>query len=242
MIKNLVIVQCRYNSSRLPGKALKPLSGIPILAFILRRLKNGLPPVGFKIVTATTKEKVDDTVALCGAREGVTVVRGDEDDVLKRYIDCLQNFPARIVIRVTADNPLTCPQMIQQLVADFNNTKAEYAQNTDLPHGAGSDVFLANTLVKLHRTTRDPKEREHINLHILRNKTNFKTLFPRVPPIVARPEINLSIDTEEDYRFVRGIVPKETSAPWDTSLKDILYRIDTMKMVGKNGTSGPESA
>lgn len=35
----LIIIQCRFSSTRLPGKVLYPLNGLPILVFLIRRIK-----------------------------------------------------------------------------------------------------------------------------------------------------------------------------------------------------------
>jgi len=54
--RHLVVIQCRYNSTRLPGKAMMLLGGIPMLSFLLKRLKAGLPEERFKIILATTED------------------------------------------------------------------------------------------------------------------------------------------------------------------------------------------
>jgi len=109
----LNIIQCRFNSSRLPGKALYPLAGIPMLVFLIRRLKQAdLPGT---LVLATTKRRDDDIIAVWGQMEDVPVVRGSDEDVLSRYLKCLALYPSRFVIRITADNPLTDPYLISQV-------------------------------------------------------------------------------------------------------------------------------
>ena len=111
--RHLVVIQCRYNSTRLPGKAMMLLGGIPMLSFLLKRLKAGLPEERFKIILATTEDAADDIIANLGEEEEAEVLRGEEYDVLKRYLRCLEAFPADIVVRVTADNPFTCPEVIE---------------------------------------------------------------------------------------------------------------------------------
>src|SRR3989339_1950496 len=163
--RHLVVVQCRYDSKRLPGKATMLLGGIPIVSFLLRRLKAGLPENRFKIILATTEKTEDDVIAGLGKKEEIEVLRGDEHDVLKRYIKCLEVFPADVVVRVTADNPFTCPEVLECAVNEMIKRKVDYLKCENLPVGIGVDVFSARLLKQLGVQAKDPQEREHINMH-----------------------------------------------------------------------------
>ena len=78
----LVVIQARYNSTRLPGKALYPLGGRPMLAYLLERLGGG----PWRLCLATTEGPEDDALAAWGHALGVPVVRGEGQDVLARYV------------------------------------------------------------------------------------------------------------------------------------------------------------
>ena len=56
-----IIVLCRHNSSRLPGKILKEIDGKPILSYILERLS----PLGeqYQVVVCTSDEDSDDPIS-----------------------------------------------------------------------------------------------------------------------------------------------------------------------------------
>ena len=175
--RHLVVVQCRYNSTRLSGKAMMIWCGIPMLSFLLKRLKAGLPEDRFKIILATTKVPADNIIANLGEEEEVEVLRGDEDDVLKRYLKCLEAFPADIVVRVTADNPFTCPEVIECAVNEMIKRKVGYLKCENLPEGSGVDLFSANLLRQLGVKAKEPQEREHINMYVLNNMEKYTTYF-----------------------------------------------------------------
>jgi len=225
--RHLVVVQCRYNSTRLPGKAMMILGGIPMLSFLLRRLKAGLPEERFKMILATTENTADNIIANLGEDEGVEVLRGDENDVLKRYLKCLEVFPADIVVRVTADNPFTCPQVIESAVNEMIKRKVDYLKCENLPEGSGVDVFSSNLLEQLGVKTYDPQEREHINMHVLRNKEEFAMYFMPFGGKYAQPSIRITVDTKEDLDNVRSIFKKNDSDPWRMSLLEIVKRMDS---------------
>ena len=78
----LIVIQCRFSSKRLPGKVLYPIRGLPILVFLIRRLKKS--NITGRIIVATTDRSEDDLVVAWAVQEGVKVVRGETDDLLSR--------------------------------------------------------------------------------------------------------------------------------------------------------------
>jgi len=224
-MQTLVVIQSRFNSSRLPGKALWPLAGLPLLTFLIRRLKAGLPASEYRLVLATTGLAADDILAAWGEAEDIAVVRGDEQDLVGRFNSCIKQFPADFVVRVTADNPLTCPQALKQLVAAARKHRADYVYCPNLPVGAGVDVFSAQTLERLSRAAA-PDEREHLNLHILNHPENFSSFFPEAQGPLARPDLRLTVDTLEDWRRVRALIDATDTEPWNLSLHAAISRLD----------------
>jgi spore coat polysaccharide biosynthesis protein SpsF len=56
-----VVVAARMSSMRLPGRALLPLHGVPMVLFLLRRLR---PLKSAEVVLATTELAADDELAV----------------------------------------------------------------------------------------------------------------------------------------------------------------------------------
>jgi spore coat polysaccharide biosynthesis protein SpsF len=222
----LIVVQCRYNSVRLPGKALYPLGGRPMLSFLLKRLRHGLTDSSYHLVLATTRNREDDIITAWGFAENVPVVRGDDQDVLKRYIHCLEAHPAEAVVRVTADNPLTGPDIIGQAVAVLCSEMAEYVHCRNMPCGAGVDVFTANVLRRLDHRATEPACREHINKFILDNPRLFTIGVLDAAPALARPDLRMTIDTAEDWQRLAALFSPEEDGPWRISLEEAITRMD----------------
>jgi spore coat polysaccharide biosynthesis protein SpsF len=222
----LVVVQCRYNSARLQGKALYPISGIPLLVFLLRRLRSGLSEKIYRLVLATTELERDNVIAAWGSKEGVAVFRGSEDDVLGRYAKCIESHPAEAVVRVTADNPLTCPEVIKRLAQEMERGDADYIQIDRLPYGTGADIFSSSLLSSLDRNVKLPDEREHINLHVLRHPENFKVRIIHAEGELARPDLRMTVDTREDWERLAGIFYPSEKEPWRIPLREAVKRMD----------------
>ncbi len=239
MNKTLVVIQCRMNSKRLPGKAVWPLSGIPVILFLIRRLVNLLPMKEYKIILATTTMAQDDILAAWAIEEGITVIRGDANDVMKRYLTCLDYHPADTVVRVTADNPLTCPEMIMWLAQIAQQQQADYVFCTNVPQGSGVDVFSSGILRYMNTLDLRPDEREHINLYILNHKKRFKTVFPKAQGLIARPDLRMTIDTREDWEHIGSLFLPKEQEPWNIGINEIIKRMDQRNLCRSTSVTLP---
>jgi spore coat polysaccharide biosynthesis protein SpsF len=225
-MKPLIIIQCRFSSTRLPGKALYPINGIPILVFLIRRLK--CVSIKGKIIVATTERPEDDPVAAWAEYENVEVVRGETDDVLSRYLKCLEIFPSNIVVRVTGDNPLTDPGIINLVIDEMGTGNWDYINTINgYPYGAGVDAFKSVIIQDLNKVVHDSAEREHLDLHIHNNKKRFQSCDMAPPDELARDDVRITIDTLEDWQRMEMLL-SNIKEPLKISLKDVIKRFDSL--------------
>ncbi|HOM44009.1 MAG TPA: 3-deoxy-manno-octulosonate cytidylyltransferase, partial [Bacillota bacterium] len=98
------IVQARMGSVRLPGKVLREVLGLPLILLNLKRLEKSREID--KLILATSDRQLDNPLYEIVKGEGFEVFRGDEENVLKRYRDCVLEYGGDIVVRVTGDCPL----------------------------------------------------------------------------------------------------------------------------------------
>ena len=227
MPKTLVIVQCRYGSTRLRGKALFPLCGLPLLSFLLKRLQEGLPTDQYMIMLATTERQDDDVIESWGMENHIEVVRGETENVLRRYIQCLQRYSADSIVRVTADNPLTCPEILKTCVNELQQYHADYVQSQETPYGAGVDVFRSEIVRMMDEEAREQYEREHINAFVLKHPERFTIRFSQAQKAVARPDLRVSVDTKQDWENVKAIFTPDEKTPWRIPLEEVIIRMDS---------------
>src|SRR5690348_16851373 len=113
-MKRVIIVQARMTSTRLPGKVLAEIDGLPMLAIQLRRLRK-CKSVD-EIVVATTANTADAPIVELARREGAAYFCGSEYDVLSRYVSAAKQFQADAVVRITSDCPLIDPQVTDRVI------------------------------------------------------------------------------------------------------------------------------
>ena len=229
-----IIVQCRFSSTRLPGKAMYPICGIPLLTFLIRRLKNSLQDNTHRIIVATTQNREDNPVAAWAEHENVHVIRGSQEDVLSRYILVLSSHPASINVRVTADNPLTCPEIIKSSVSLLQEKRLDYVQAQGFPHGTGVDVFSTPLLNYLHGHTSEPLDREHINNYILKNTEKFHHGALQASGALSRPDLSMTVDTPDDFKKITCIFNvQKNPMPWNMTLNQAIDNMDNLNRTGK---------
>ena len=198
------VVQARAGSTRLPGKVLADLGGRPMLAFLLDRL------AGLRVdnlVVATSDLPQDDAVADVARGRSVDVVRGSEADVLDRFVKALDAFPADLVVRVTADCPLSDPAIIEAAVDLARATTADYTSNSLLrtfPVGLDVEVVTAGALREAAAEAVDPPEREHVLPFVYRRPERYRLAALRTPERLAARR--WTVDTPADLDRVRRIV------------------------------------
>ena len=111
-VKNAVIIQARTDSSRLPGKVLADVAGRPLICFLVERIKRC--KLVDEIILATTGLSTDDNLAKLGERLKIKVVRGDNKDVLSRYVQAARETSASTIVRITGDCPLVDPRLLEE--------------------------------------------------------------------------------------------------------------------------------
>jgi spore coat polysaccharide biosynthesis protein SpsF len=200
-MKRVFIVQARMTSTRLPGKILMDLDGEPMLKRELDRLKRCR--TADEIVVASTTNAADQAVASLCAREGVAFFRGSESDVLSRYLGAARAAKADLVVRVTSDCPLICPEVCDNVVESIGD--ADYASNTlhrTYPRGLDTEVFTIAALEKAAAEATSAPAREHVTWYM---HTEARDRFRARSVTDGDDHSNLrwTVDQSEDLEAVR---------------------------------------
>jgi spore coat polysaccharide biosynthesis protein SpsF len=198
------LIQARLGSSRLPGKSMLPLplaavgDEQTILGHVVSRARRATSVQ--HVMVATTTQPLDDPLAALATRLGVGVFRGDEQDVLGRFIGALEQAgDFATIVRLTADNPAIDPAFIDAAVMHHLATSADYTYTSGLPLGTNIEVLSAKALRQAGRAATQLDEREHVTPYLRRHPELFRleTLALAVPPAVAA--LRLTVDYPSDY-------------------------------------------
>ena len=203
----LVIVQARMTSARLPGKVLLPLDGLTVLDCLVGRIQRAKTRCRTVVATGTNAE--NEPIVEWARGSSVWCFRGDPDDVLARYLGCLEAHPAQWFVRITGDNPLVDPDLLDDLLRMRAEEVDRVAYRAgSIPLGLGSELVRSEALRALGSRTSHPADREHVTLGLYRDGADFRTREIEPPegyPMAGR-DVRLTLDEERDYEAIGRIV------------------------------------
>lgn len=219
-----IVVTSRMNSSRLPGKALAPIAGEPLLARVVDQCRHSRESPC--VVVATSDRPGDQPIIdLCQAI-GVECFTGALQDLTSRLSDFVDTGQYPAVVRISGDSPVLDPALIDHGLRLFNGSNVDLVTNVwsrTFPKGQSVEVIRADLLRDLASRDLPLSHREHVTSAVygglvparVRNFT-VAELAPEYSKQVADRGIdlsfvNLSVDTLEDSsnlaQVIRSILP-----------------------------------
>ena len=212
-----IVIQSRLSSSRLPGKAMLTLAGMPAVVLAARRAAN----TGLDLVVATSDQVDDDVLAAAVRQAGIPVFRGSLHDPLARFVAATADLADDdLVVRLTGDNAVPDGEFITELIDTMLAAGQDYIRVTmaDI-YGVGAEVIRVGLLRQAAQEATDPFDREHVTPWIRRHTRDLDFVPTLSPGDPAR--VRCTIDTLADYVVAAtalGAVEDAVSAPWRTLL------------------------
>jgi spore coat polysaccharide biosynthesis protein SpsF len=205
MMRVGAIIQARFSSRRLPGKVLRPLCGKPLLAHLVERLQRSA--VLDVVAVATSTDPSDDAVAAFCAGAGIACQRGALDDVLGRVREAARALKLDGIVRVSGDSPLLDPALVRQTVKLFRRGDWDLVTNVQIrtfPKGQSVEIIAAAALERAAAKAKSAAEREHVTPYLYAHPELFR--IRNLAARVARPNLQLSVDTAEDFARIEAIL------------------------------------
>lgn len=220
------IVQARMGSSRLPGKVLRGLGGHTVLGWVVRAARAAR--YVDDLVVATTRNSVDDAIVDWCEKEDVKVYRGDDNDVLGRFLGAWQLAPHHEVVRLTSDCPLVDPAIIDAAVAARRGADVDYMSTTNprsLPRGLDVEVTTIEALRRAAQSN-DAIDHVHVTPALYRDYARFTSAGLVFHPDAS--DLRVTVDTAEDANLLEEIVALEGDAaiPWRELVRLLRSRPD----------------
>jgi glutamate-1-semialdehyde 2,1-aminomutase len=171
----VAIVQARMGSTRLPGKVMKRIGGVPMIEILLSRLARSRQLT--QIVVATSTDPRNQGLIDHVRKLGYSCFAGSEQDVLERYLLAARQARADVIVRVTGDCPLIDTTVVDAAIEQFLRQDVDYLSNVNpptYPDGLDTEVFTLQALERAASESSDPFDHEHVTPY-LRNSGVFRT-------------------------------------------------------------------
>ena len=205
--KGALLIYARSCSSRLPNKALKEIGGYKLIELVINRVINLQNILPIQIYLATSNLPENDQLVSFVEELGIRVFRGDENDLVDRTIDFIEQMNYKYIARVNGD----CPFVDIELISEgFKYINQDYdfvtnIKNRTYPYGVAVEWFKSNFYKKMANDVND-NEKEHVTKHLYRkiNEINHYS----IESSSNNSDTLLTIDTQHDYERLKLIFEK----------------------------------
>ena len=221
-MKTIIILQARLSSKRLPGKVLKKIQGTPLIEILLKRISK-CKNVN-KIIVAIPRGKADKKLYDFLKKKKYSIFRGNEKNVLERFYFTAKKTKANIIVRLTADNPLTDPLLIDNLINIFKKENVDYLTNSSpssFPNGLDVEIFTFSCLKKCYQKAISKFDKEHVTTYI-RSSKKFKIL--SVINDKNLSNLRVTVDEDVDLQVIKKIIKNFKNIHFSWKKLEKLYK------------------
>ena len=206
------ILQARVGSTRFHKKVMELINSEPLIFHVINQARHS--KYAKNIVIATTQNKEDDVIEEYLKGKSNHIFRGNEKDCLDRYFQCAKLHSFKIIVRITCDNPLIDPTLIDEAIDIFINNKYDYVTNCKprtYPQGTEVEIFSFTALENAWKYSKKHSEREHVTPYFYNNPEKFKIFNIKNDSNLSN--LRWTVDRVEDLDFVKTIYAKLKKSP-----------------------------
>lgn len=211
-----ILIQARMSSSRLPGKSLMVIGGLPLIhRAYLRAASIGLP-----VVICTSTDASDDLLADYLSSHKIPIFRGSLHNVLQRFIGAAQQYQFERIIRLTGDNPFVNVEFLHSNLEEY----AQYSyvdgiHKQGFIYGTGFEIIDRVLLETI--PSNEPYYTEHVTSYYREHMPEDGLSLVPPAPYHFDSKTFLTVDYPEDLILARAITQELGNNPL-LSLDDIL--------------------
>lgn len=221
----LAVLQARVSSTRLPGKVLKPLLGVPMLLRQLERVKHAT--LIDELTVATSEDSSDDPVAALCHENRIACFRGSLNDVLDRFYQAVHPLQPDHVVRLTGDCPLSDPEVIDLVIATQLAQGNDYTSNAlepTYPDGLDVEIMRRTALETAWREAGLKSQREHVTPFLYQHPERFQ--IGVVKNNCDLSKLRWTVDQAEDFEVIKMIYQELYNKEKIFGMKDILALLE----------------
>ena len=199
------IILARLDSSRLPRKGLIDIQGKPLLGYVVERVKAvaGVDDVAL----ATSSREVDAPLADFAKEWGISLFRGNLNDVAGRVLSCARKREYSAFLRVNGDSPFFPIQEAQHGVEIFRQGKHHMVTNVQrrtFPPGMSVEIIDRASFAHGYQHMHSAEYQEHVTKFFYEHPHhylihNFESWDHSLG------SLHLALDTPEDLERIERI-------------------------------------
>jgi len=174
-LTSVAIIPARYQSTRLPGKPLLDLEGIPMIARVYDRV--AATPGLTQVMVATDDARVHEAMVRHAGEASCRMTSAEHRTGTDRLAEVARSLDCDLVVNVQGDEPLIEPAMIAEALSAFDDDGADAGDGT----GTDNDSVTIE-MSTLCRQLHDEQEFQNPNLvKVVFGLDGFALYFSRAP-------------------------------------------------------------
>lgn len=223
MSNTIAVIQARMGSNRLPQKVMMDIQGRPMIWHIIERVKQA--NLIDRIVVATSTKTIDNPLENYLKSNGILCYRGSENNVLERFYEASFTYGGDTIVRLTGDNPLIDPRIIDKTISFFYSSGLRYVSNIQQPEGKctfpvgiACEVFSAELLKEAYYGAQEAYEKEHVTPYMYYKQKSIGCYSNNLDVSNYR----FTVDTIEDFNLVQAIYAQFFKGKHNFYLDDVI--------------------
>jgi len=217
------IILARFNSSRLPGKALMLLKGKPLLQHVYDALASVFS--SDQLIVATSSLSSDDPIADYCHKQEINCFRGDLDNVAERFLQAAQHYSLDYAMRINGDNLFVELATVKTIATDAKLHLDFYSNvpQRTFPYGMSVEMvkvdFFSRIIDDINQST---KYQEHVTLYLYDHPNVGQRKYYTNEEFPEATGIHLSIDTPEDAKLAQQMLASLPEPIYQHSMSTIV--------------------
>jgi len=227
-MKFISLIQARTFSSRLPGKVLLPMANLPMALLCAKRcvIKN------IETVLLTSNDSSDDLLNEIFIKNKISTFRGGVKDVLKRFVNVMdiKNIKDEdVIIRLTAENPITDKFFLEKMIKVWKNNKYDYlsaepsnVKKCNWPVGLSAEFIKAKLIRKSYNEDKSKQNKEHVTLNIRSKLLKVPSIYGQIKFKGNFKGVMLEVNELKDYLYVAKLF---NGCKWNVKYTNLLAKL-----------------
>ncbi len=210
MMQTLGVVQIRPTSS---GDSIyrRSLGGKSVLEWVIRQVTECQQLDGAIVITGDTADE-RDVAALVPS--DVPIFVSSHQDAIKRYLAALDQYRAKTVVRVCADNPFIDPALIDRLITTAKENSGwdyiTYCSRSgrpviDSPLGVYAELFAVKALRRADQLANSPDERSDVTAFLRNHPEEFPMRLVALPEGIDRDDFRFCLSDVADWELTQEL-------------------------------------
>lgn len=221
-MKTGLVLLCRHDSTRLPGKILREIRGRTVLGHIVDRVRCGASER--PLVVATSTDPGDDPIAQYCRRARLDCFRGPLDDVAGRFLACAENQGWDFAVRINGDNLFLDPDTLRAMLAIADTDRFDLVTNVPgrtFPYGMSVEIVRTAFYAKAMAMVNDSGHREHVTSWLYANPDLGRRYIFENRTCPEAAGFQLALDTPEDLALAQAIMARASNPPSALGLREV---------------------